>query len=342
MEMPDRILVVTTAHWPGDPRLNRHVKYLEAGGSTARIVAFESSSRLRRALDVIRALAVIWRRQGEVVILPDPELFVLGSLLGKVRDVKIAIDIHENYEKAAASRSWVPGWVRPAVGYLARTNDRLARKLADVTLVAAPELADAQTVLVRNIPDPADFKPLPMDLPLRVVYVGDVTEARGAAEIAELAGEMPAVEVLIIGRVNGELRDEMLGVATGGRLRVHGRLPHSEAWDLAGGSVAGLSLLQPAPAYLDAVATKLWEYCASGIPPVVSNLPGQAQFAARISPDLVVDGIPAARQVIERLIDDDEWSAEIRVRSRELAEEDWEANRPDLALQEAMIPRPIT
>jgi hypothetical protein len=337
----DRTVILTTAHWPGDPRLNRHVRYLEAGGWSAEIIAFESSSRSGRARGLFRVLGFIWRRNVEAVILPDPELFVLGSLVGRARGVKVAIDIHEDYGKAAASRLWIPAWMRPFVGRLARWNDRLGRRLADVTLVAAPELAHGASVLVRNIPDPAEFKVMPASEPAKLVYVGDVTESRGAFWIAQLARDLPHVQVVVVGRVGDELRKQMEGISAGGQLRIRGRLSHEKSWVVAGGAVAGLSLLQPSPAYLEAVATKLWEYCAAGIPPIVSNLPGQSRFASRISADLVIDGVGPARQVIQRLVEDEGWASEVRRRSRAVAEEDWATHRPDRALQEAM-PLPMT
>jgi hypothetical protein len=133
----------------------------------------------------------VWKERPDAVILPDPELFVIGALVARIRGIKAVADIHEDYSRAAYGRKWIPGWLKPIFAALAGVNDWLARRSAHVVVVAAPELSDADSVLVMNTPNPDDFivPDETVDTPT-VVYVGDVTEARGALSIAELARRM--------------------------------------------------------------------------------------------------------------------------------------------------------
>jgi glycosyltransferase involved in cell wall biosynthesis len=337
------VLIATTGHWPGDPRLNRHVRYLEEANVTARVKSFESSSRWSRLANVIKMAVAVWKERPDAVILPDPELFVIGTLVARIRGITAVADIHEDYSRTAHGRTWIPGWLKPVIAALARVNDWLARRSAHVVVVAAPELSDADSVLVMNTPRPGDFT-MPDETidPPTVVYVGDVTEARGAFSMAELARRMPHVRFLVIGKTSEDLAQQMVQIAGDGQLDLVGRLPHTQAWEAVRGAVAGLSLLTPAPAYQEAVATKLWEYCAAGIPPIVSDLPGQRAFVARVDDSLVVKDLDEAVTVLTRLMDDPAWALDMSLRSRRAAEKAWAESRPDLALQRAVVPRPIT
>jgi glycosyltransferase involved in cell wall biosynthesis len=337
------VLVATTGHWAGDPRLNRHVRYLEEANVTARVEAYKSTSRWSRLANVIRVGVAVWKERPDAVILPDPELFVIGALVARIRGIKAVADIHEDYSRAAHGRKWIPGWLKPIIAASARVNDWLARRSAHVVVVAAPELSDGDSVLVMNTPNPDDFTMPDETLdPPTVAYVGDVTEARGALSIAELARRMPNVRFLVIGKATVGLAQQMTEIGGDGQIELVGRLPHSQAWEAARGAVAGLSLLIPVPAYREAVATKLWEYCAAGVPPIVSDLPGQRAFVARIDDSLVVEDLDDAVRVITRLMEDPAWALDMARRSRREAEKAWAETRPDLALQRAVVPRPIT
>lgn len=332
------VLIITTAHWDGDPRLNRHARYLESAGLETKLLSL--SRRQGRIRNLFRALATISRVKPDTVILPDPELFVLGPLWARMRGVRAVIDVHEDYGRAAASRSWIPQLLKPVVGALATINDRLGRKLANSTIVAAVELASPGSHLVLNIPDPSDFVPGPADVENpTAVYVGDVTVARGALEIARLARAMPEFRFLVIGPASQDLKREMEEIAgPNADLEMAGKLPHQEAWARARGSLAGLSLLGPFPAYREAVATKLWEYCAAGLPPVVTDLPGQRRFVTTINQDLVCADLPAITRVLRQLRADEDLRQQTAESARALAVAGWKENRPDLAVQSAVQP----
>ncbi|MDH3463301.1 MAG: hypothetical protein OEM32_06730, partial [Acidimicrobiia bacterium] len=308
-----------------------------AAGWEAELLSLSGKSG--RIRNLFRALAAIGRVKPDAVILPDPELFVLGSLWARLRGVRAVIDVHENYGQAAVSRAWIPKVLKPMVGAVATINDRLGRKLADSTIVAASELGSPGSHVVLNIPDPSDFVPGPVLENPKAVYVGDVTVARGAIEIAELARAIPEVRILVIGPASEELKREMKEIAgPNSDLELAGKLPHQEAWDRARGSLAGLSLLRPFPAYREAVATKLWEYCAAGLPPVVTDLPGQRRFVSRIDPDLVGADVAAITRVLRALHTNEGWRQRSADAARALAIQGWDEHRPDLAIQRAVKP----
>lgn len=334
------VAIVSTAHWQGDPRLNRHVSYLEAAGHH---VTLSTHSDKSRSAALFAAFWDIWNGQAQIVIFPDPDLFVMGSLLAKLRRRRPVIDIHEDYPKAAMARPWIPELVRPVVRVLAAANTRIGRGLAWRTMTAASELTETDDYLALNLPDPAAIEPAFYRGDRQLVYIGDLTVARGAVQMVEVLSHLDETfDLVLIGPANDEVSTVISSTATRlgvtSRVRWSGRLPHEEAWALAGGSLAGLSLLTDVPAYRDAVATKLWEYMAHGIPPVVSDLPGQRGLVAQLDESLVCGSVVEAAAAIEQLAGNETRRLQLGHDARSLVEKAWAEHRPDLVVQSVVEP----
>ncbi len=334
------IEIVTTAHWKGDPRLNRHVGYLTDAGHSATLTSLEGSGRISATW---RGMVAIARSKADIVLIPDPEMFLLGGLAARVSGKLPVIDIHEDYGKAAMSRAWVPAWARWLIGTIANLAVWCGRVAAWRVLAAAGELRRPGDFLVLNIPDPSSLSISDYDGSRRLVYVGDVTEARGAAAMVQvLAALDDSFDLLIVGNVGVDTAEAVLEMAqeldVANRIEMTGRMEHHEAWQMAGGALAGLNLLEPVPAYQMAVATKLWEYMAIGVPPIVSNLPGHARIVGQIDPNLVCGSLEEAAAVAAALASNPSHRKRLAETGRLLLEHMWAESRPDLAIQEAVAP----
>jgi glycosyltransferase involved in cell wall biosynthesis len=263
----------------------------------------------------------------------------MARLTGK----RPVIDIHEDYAKAAMARVWVPDWARPVVKMLASLAVSAGRLASWRVLVAASELARPGDRLAPNIPDPTSLPLTPHDGSNRIVYVGDVTEARGAVAMVEVLSELDETfRLSLIGKAGDEIRENIVSLAAHlgvtDRLELIGQLEHDRAWSTARGALAGLNLLQPVPAYREAVATKLWEYMAIGLPPVVSDLPGQRRLVERLDPDLVAGSTNQAAAILTALSHDPARRTALAEEARRIAESAWEENRPDLVVQGTFEP----
>jgi len=210
-------------------------------------------------------------------------------------------------------------------------------------LVAAPELSRKGDFTALNLPDPKSLPISDYHGSRRLVYVGDITKARGALTMLEVLAELDETfDLLLIGNVNAEVADSMvataeaLGIAD--RVEMTGRLGHDEAWKKATGALTGVNLLEAVPAYRLAVATKLWEYMAVGLPPIVSSLPGQARLISRIDPALVVETPADAAAIAQALASDLDRRSAIATKGRQLLERAWDENRPDLTVQSVVEP----
>jgi glycosyltransferase involved in cell wall biosynthesis len=334
-----KVAIRTTTHWQGDARLNRHARYLRNVGHDVQIISHHGLPRWRA---MWRTLVGLSRGVEEVVILPDPEIYFLGSVVARSRRKRVIVDIHEDYPAVVAGRERIPPSLRPLARLIARVLVGAGRATASKVMVAAPHLALAGESVVRNTPDPADFAP-PAPPGPRLTYVGDITLARGALEMVEAIAQLDEPFSLdLIGGADPETqravitRAGLLGVED--RVTLAGRLEHEAAWTRARGAVAGLSLLRDLPAYRDAVATKLWEYMSAGIPPLVTDLPAQAAVARDIDPDLVCLDARAVATAARRLLDEPERRSRIVARGQALSRQAWEEGRPDLAIQRVVEP----
>lgn len=282
-------LVVTTVHPPDDPRVRERtlrslardfeVRYAtRMPGPAVRDdhewIALEGSRPVRW----MRALAQMTRSDVAVVSLHDPELIPAALIARLVRGVPVVVDVHEDVPAAIGQRDWIPGWLRQPLAWVAARLLRLAERFCTVTL-AEPGyrrlFREEHPVFPnypagRSLPEPAPDGGF-------VVYVGDVTEARGAADMVEAVARLDRPRPLVmIGRCPEHLaarmveRAEALGVA----LELTGWLPHREAMERAAGASVGLSLLRDLPNYRHSLPTKVIEYLALGIPVVASDLPG--------------------------------------------------------------------
>lgn len=316
-------LILTTAHHRDDARLNRHLDTLNRRGINTTLIADNPGNPGRRFL---LAPLVVWRHlrslRPNAVLLPDPELYLAGTIVARVLGVRAIIDIHEDYAAVARDREWIPGFLRPLMSISTTLLITLGRRLANATVVAADHLRRRPNEwIVPNVP-PIQWFPestAPGARPA-AVYVGDITVNRGAYEMVDLLAMVPDLHLELIGPITDRLRDDLLAKAqrTGSAERLHlaGRLPYVAAWQQADGAIAGLSLLRDTTAYREAVPTKVWEYMAMGLPVIGSALPWQAKLLNTTGGGTVVASAADAAEVLTAWLADPESGAAIGRKGR--------------------------
>ncbi|HHU10430.1 MAG TPA: glycosyltransferase family 4 protein, partial [Intrasporangiaceae bacterium] len=209
----------------------------------------------------------------------------------------LVADVHENYADLLRDRAWAQGFSgRVALG-LVRAAARVAGS-SDLTLVADDHVEPTRArerIVVRNEPDIGLLGPpsIPGAEP-RAVYVGDTRASRGLFEMIEAVGDAPGWTLDIVGELARADRSRLESVLRradlAGRVRVHGRRPPTESWEIARGAWVGFALLHDTPAFREAIPSKLYEYLALGIVPIVSDLPRQRGLLEEAGAGLVVEG----------------------------------------------------
>jgi len=315
------VTVLTTGHDVADARLHRLVDVLAGdesltvevlGLGAARDGPPEAEVRShprwglpRRAAD---AVLLPWRSRGRVILVLDPDL-VLPTLLRRFlprwlfgrSTRRVVVDVHEDYAKALLDRSWAKGgWLALARSLVIASTASATR--ADLTVVADDHLRPfhaAHRLVVRNLPRrdllPA---PAPPTSDFRAIYVGDVRRSRGLHMMLSVLESCPDWTLDVVGPVaeadRAWLSRWRATSSARDRVRFHGRRPPREAWRLATGARVGLCMLQPTPAFVAAMPTKVLEYLTCGLAVITTPLPRAAALVRGSGAGVVVGDVPAA------------------------------------------------
>lgn len=324
---PVDLSIVTTAHDVADARLHRLVAVLVRAGLTVEVVGLGqvqsgpegTSVRVlpRTSLPQRALLSAVapWRTHGRVLMVLDPDL-VLPALVRKVlgrwarsRGASarwVIADVHEDYLLALRDRRWARGPDGVLASGVARLA-RLAARATDLTVVAddhvPPYRARHRLVLpnaplIEMLPEPSEREDRP-----RAIYVGDVRSSRGLSTMLEAMEMCPDWTLDVVGPVAADDRDWLAAwrrtSPARGRVRFHGRRPPREAWELARGAWAGLSLLTATPAFAAAMPTKLLEYLSCGLAVLSSPLPRPAALLSSTGAGVVAESSRQAAAVLQ-------------------------------------------
>jgi glycosyltransferase involved in cell wall biosynthesis len=306
--------MVTSAHDVADARLHRLVAAMSRAGLTVEVLGLgdqDGAPSAHRVRTFVRrgpvgraclAAALPWHARGRVLVALDPDVLVASRIAARARRRRIVADVHEDYVRLLRDRAWARGVIgRIAVG-LVRVATRAAAG-ADLTVVAddhVPPRCARQRTVVRNEPDLAMLpEPGVPDESPRAVYVGDVRASRGLRSMLDALVAAPAWRLDVVGPVAPAdrvwLRTRLdAEPALAARVTLHGRLGPEQAWRVAAGAWAGMCLLEPTPAFIDAVPSKLYEYLAAGVVPIVTDLPRQRALVEQFGVGRVVPFGPTA------------------------------------------------
>jgi glycosyltransferase involved in cell wall biosynthesis len=319
--VPD-VGIITSGHDVADARLHKitaalHKRGLNvelwglgdpAGGPAGAVV--HSGDRGSLVQRLARTAVLPWRTNAKVVVTVDPDMIPVTRLVTKLRRRKMVADVHEDYGRLLRDRAWARGPVGLPARLMVALSTRLAAG-ADLTVVADSHLSPHQAkhrMVVTNQPVAAFLAPAPPAGEPRVVYVGDLRVSRGLFDMVETIAAAPGWSLDLIGPVAGADRDELERRISepdvDGRIRLHGRQPPAEAWRIAEGAWASLALLQPTPAFIEAMPSKIYEYLASGLPVVSTRLPRQTRIIEESGGGVLIDTVAEAAETLRRWSDD--------------------------------------
>ncbi|GAA2128034.1 glycosyltransferase family 4 protein [Actinomadura napierensis] len=324
-----RICVCTVVHHPEDARiLHRQIRaLLDAGHEVTYIAPFRACNatpwREISPVDVpratgrrrLRALRAAHRALAEhagyadVILLHDPELVV--SLPREALGRTVVWDVHEDTAAALTAKGWVPGPVRPVLRPAVRRLEKRGERRLKLLLAEEGyrDRFSGDHPVVPNTTYVSDLPPGPPD-DRRAVYVGNLSAARGAHDMIEMARLLApeGVTVELIGGADPDVRPALRDAQRTGILRWYGFVPNDRALRIAEGAMAGLALLHDEPNYRHSMPTKVVEYMARGVPVITTPNPPAVDIVEPAGCGLVVpfgDPAPAA-DAVRRLRDDAE------------------------------------
>lgn len=336
-----RVVHVTTAHSPTDNRIFRKecICLAEAGLDVhlvavadhdrtvdgVRIVALPAAdSRWRRMLlGPVKAWQALQRLQPDVVHVHDPELIPLALLWRWRHSGRTVYDAHEDLPKQIMGKPYLPQSLRPTVAAGARILEKAADRFLDGVVAATPSIARnyprSAAVLVQNFPWLRDF-PTIEGAPTgrNVAYVGGIAESRGALEMmSAVASSRAEAHLVLAGPVaSATLLAQMQTFSKTTSYR--GQLPVEQIPGLLSDARMGLAVLHPLPNYLEAQATKLFEYMAAERPFIASDFPAWRALTEKYSCGLFVDplDVDALTSAIDLLLTDTDLAHDMGQRGR--------------------------
>lgn len=239
--------------------------------------------RLIRNLRVARRL---WSGGFDVAVLVDPETFIAGILTS--RRSHVVFDIHENLPGQMLTRK--PPFRKLLAAITTRVL-KVAERSGSITL-AEPgyaHLFERPHPIFENYPVWDGF-PDRGSSSGSVVYVGDITEARGALDLAE-AASMAHLPLTMVGRCSPALADRIRRVVetNNGSVELTGRLPWRSAMEVLASAAVAVSPLRDTPNYRDSLPTKVLEYAGLGVPIVATRLPGTIAVLGNLAGPMLVE-----------------------------------------------------
>ncbi|MEV0406275.1 glycosyltransferase [Actinoallomurus sp. NPDC050550] len=336
-----RIFVCTVVHHPEDARiLHRQIRaLLDAGHDVTYVAPFRACNvapwpdidpldvpratgrnRLRALRQARRTLAA-HAEEADILLLHDPELLLAVPHRLRSRTVW---DVHEDTAAALGAKGWLPAPLRIPLRFAVRRMERRAERRLKL-LLAEEGYQDRfrqPHPVVPNTTHVPDAPPAPPGDD-RIIYVGQLSFARGVSELIKLARLVHADGIMLdlIGGADADVRPLLRDAQREGILRWYGFVPNDRALRMAEGSLAGLSLLHDTPNYRHSMPTKVVEYMARGIPVISTPNPIAARIVGDANCGLVVpfEDPEATAAAVRRLRDDPAMRLEMGKRGHEAA-----------------------
>jgi len=217
----------------------------------------------------------------------DPDFLPFGFILKWVFRKKTVFDAHESVAKQIMDKEYIPKFARKMVSITYKILERIFTIGQSVIVANAKSVQEywKKVYLVQNYPklDEALMASVSedrqrADIPL-FVFVGVLSEGRGADACIELAGKLAErghdFRMKFIGRSHEgcveRLTSRVNELKIQDKVTFMGVLEWSRAMkEIAEGTI-GLCLLMPLPNNLILLSTKIIEYMMLGIPVLASN-----------------------------------------------------------------------
>jgi len=261
----------------------------------------------------------------------DPELMPAGIAL-KLLGRKVIYDVHEDYPKTIATKSWLPIFLRNPLSIAIKALEWITALSVDRIVAATPTIAlrfpSRKTVVIQNFPIEDELIASGNDHAYAtrnpvVAYIGGLTPERGSLEMVQAIGLVHSrfnASLHLAGQiVPASLRDKMQQTAGWDRVVELGFCDRKKVRETLLRSRIGLVVLHPHPNYINALATKMFEYMSAGLPVIASDFPLWREIIAGVNAGLLVDPMnpKAIAEAIEWLLAHPSEAKEMGDRGRE-------------------------
>ncbi len=300
-----RVLHVSTAHPPTDPRLvNRVIPSLTAdyelitllpamldvqGPANARTIWLPYYQRLPVRFLLVHPLVLLytlWLRPSMLHIY-DPELLPVARLMQRILGIPVIYEVHENLYRKLDQKVRLQGrWlVRQFMRFDAMAQQQFHLIFTEHGYLDTYRNLRLPALVSYNYPSLAFLDAFrrpyaPNPTAPEFFYIGLISFERAfdvlIAALALLSRSIPKFTMHLFGRCT--FSDETMRTLPGfdvvqGKLQLYGYTAQTDALPTVAHATAGLALLKPVGDYTESYPTKLFEYMALGLPVVTANFP---------------------------------------------------------------------
>lgn len=236
----------------------------------------------------------------------DPELIVVGILLKLLRK-KVIYDVHEDVPRQMFSKHWIHPRLRFVIAWSAALAEWIGGQCFDGVNAATPTIAlrfpPPKTVTVQNFPFSNEwvqdqFTPYDQRATI-LIYVGGISEYRGAKEMVLAVGLLPRylqARLQLAGDFNPMgFEEELTRVSGWERVDFLGWQSREQVYRLFGRARIGLVVLHPLVNYLTSYPIKLFEYMGAGLPVIASDFPLWRKIVEEAGCGLLVNPLDSER-----------------------------------------------
>ncbi len=210
----------------------------------------------------------------------DPEFLPYALKLIK-SGKKVVYDSHEDVPRQILTKPFLNKALRKGASLMFEPfEDHIVRRLtgivtADDVVLERFLKVNPNTIVLKNYPRLDQFPdPVPFaEKKNEVFYVGDIAPIRGAIEMVKAMEYVDNATLVLAGPIETvELEEQMKNLPGWDKVRYEGFVSPEKRAELLARAKAGLVVLHPIKKYQGALPVKLFEYMASGIPVVSTNL----------------------------------------------------------------------
>lgn len=264
---------------------------LKSGVSIIDAGNFREKARLKRFRETPKAIKnILLQNNPDVIHFHDPELLFMGLFFCK-RKVKVIYDSHENVPKQILSKPYIPAFFRKIISSMMSVCENYVVKRLTGVVTVTEELharflkINSCVYLVRNFPELSYFTDIDFTKKNNsFVYAGGITQIRGFSQMSEAALKSK-VKIIMYGPKDSDCVFDN----TNSYIEYKGNVKQSELFSILSHASVGLVVLAKVPNYLDSYPIKMFEYMASGMAVIASDIPMWKDIVEKYKCGLCVD-----------------------------------------------------
>ena len=292
---------ITTVHSYDDVRIF-HKECVSLSSAGYRVILLASKTQVERNISdnfiiqpasrsfknrILRMTLGGWRTyrralklKADVYHFHDPE-FIPFALMLRRKGLKVIYDAHEDVPRQILSKHYFPSIVRHLIARLFRKYENHALRRMSAACVATPPMLRRygsnclDTVLIPNFPLMSEF-PTVRNWDARehaIAYVGGITEVRGIFQLVQMMERVDSLLYLGGRFVPDTLFRRVAAMPGWSKVKYLGEINREQVAEVLSTVKLGVVPLLTTPNHSISYPVKMFEYMASGIPVVASDIP---------------------------------------------------------------------